>query len=225
MSCETCTDSNRNRNVPNLMFAQDDNNTISIHADYPIFNQISDSQLSDIWTQIGAINSRVATNESNLVQIGKDTTKLGQDATFFGKEITLLKNKPSIGGFTKSQIEGIVENYHGDDIDRLDKIHGEQEKRITEAYEHRISIENKIDSAKLEHDDFHSKFDNIGIALQESKTHRDSIESKVDSHTHGNGEKSSCDIWDIQCQINKGISGIAVLGALGVGGYLLLKKL
>ncbi len=225
MSCKTCTDSNRNRNTPNLMFAQDNNDMISIHADYPIFNQITDPHLVTIWTQIGAINTRIAKNENNLIQIGKDTTKLGKDATWFGKEITLLKNKPIGGGFSKSQVEGIIENYHGDDIDRLDKNHREQEKRITEAYEHRLSIENKVDSAKLEHQDFHSKFDNMGIALQESKTHRDSIESKVDNHSHGDGGSTDCAIWDIQCQINKGISGIAVLGALGVGGFLLLKKL
>jgi hypothetical protein len=225
MSCKTCTDSNRNRNTPNLMFAQNDNDMISIHADYPIFNQISNAQFNELLMELGRTNMQVSTNSQNLVKMGKDMTIMGKDATWFGKEITLLKNKPSGGGFSKSQVEGIIKNYHGDDIDRLDKNHSEQEKRITEAYEHRLSIENKVDSAKLEHQDFHSKFDNMGIALQESKKHRDSIESKVDNHSHGDGGGTECAIWDIQCQIKKGISGIAVLGALGVGGFLLLKKL
>jgi hypothetical protein len=229
MSCSTCTRSNQNPNTPNLNFAQQStlnfNDNKSISANYTKFEQVSQDQFNALITALGQTNSQVAKNSSNLVQAGKDMTKLGQDATWFGKEITALKNKPIGAGFTKSQVEGIIEDYHGDDINRLNLNHSEQEGRITKAYEHRTSIETKADNAKAEHITFHNNFDNIGIALQDSKKHRDSIESKVDNHTHTDGGKSDCAIWDIQCQINKGISGIAILGALGVGGYLLLKKL
>ena len=240
MLCGSCNSRDmQNKNTPNLMFAQSssfDDNT-SIHANYTQFEQVSDRQFTALLMEVGKINSQIQVNNRNLIQMGKDMKKMGDDAVWFGDEITKLKSKPTGSGFTKVQIENIIDGFHGDDISRLDRIHGEQEFRLSEAKAHRDLIEIKIDDGIIEHQDFHSKFDNLGIALQESKTHRDSLESKIEGksnkgHTHGNGgggENDGCDIWDIPCKIKKStdnmIQQMALFGALGLGGYLVLKKL
>ena len=228
MSCGSCNSRDmQNKNTPNLMFAQSssfDDNT-SIHANYTQFEQVSQSQFNALIQAVGQTNSMVAKNSNNLINMGKDMTKMGNDAIWFGNEITKLKSKPTGSGFTKSQIEDIIDGFHGDDITRLDRIHGEQETRLSEAKAHRDLIEIKIDDGIIEHQDFHSKFDNLGIALQEAKTHRDSLENKLESHSHGGGEKPTCEWWDIQCQINQGVKGMAIIGVLGLGSYLVLKKL
>lgn len=217
MSCSSCNKrDNQNPNTPNLMFAQSKTfgENISIHADYPLFEQTQDQY---VLREIGKINA-------NLWQIGKDMTKLGKDATYFGKEITALKSKPTGSGFTRQQVESILQDYYGDDINRIDKNHAEQESRITQAWNHRKNIEAKTDKIIIDQQDFHSKFDNLGIALQEAKEHRDSLESKFESHSHGNG-KPTCEWYDISCQFNQGLKGMAIIGALGLGSYLVLKKL
>lgn len=238
MSCDSCTmRANQNMNTPNLMFAQESyQGNVSIHADYPQFEQVSQAQFTALLREIGATNSRVARNEVNLIKMGKDATKLGQDAIWFGKEITKLKSSPKGSGFTKSQIESILVDFYGDDISRLDRLHREQESRITDGFSHRKSIENKVDSAKAEHSDFHTKFSDfgdsirtIGDKLDEAKSERDRLDSKIDGHSHGNGGTPECAFYDIPCMLRKGaedsVKQVAILGALGVGGYLLLKKM
>ena len=193
MLCGSCNSRDmQNKNTPNLMFAQSssfDDNT-SIHANYTQFEQVSQSQFNALIQAVGQTNSMVARNQSNLVKMGKDMTKIGNDAIWFGNEITKLKSKPTGSGFTKVQIEDIIDGFHGDDISQL-----------------------------------HENSSNLGIALQEAKTHRDSLENKLESHSHGGGGKPTCEWYDIQCQINQGVKGMAIIGALGLGGYLVLKKL
>jgi len=193
MSCGSCNSRDmQNKNTPNLMFAQSssfDDNT-SIHANYTQFEQVSDRQFTALLMEVGKINSQIQVNNRNLIQMGRDMTKMGNDAVWFGNEITKLKSKPTGSGFTKVQIEDIIDGFHGDDISQL-----------------------------------HENSSNLGIALQEAKTHRDSLENKLESHSHDGGGKPTCEWWDVQCQINQGVKGMAIIGALGLGGYLVLKKL
>ena len=228
MSCGSCNSRDmQNKNTPNLMFAQSssfDDNT-SIHANYTQFEQVSQSQFNALIQAVGQTNSMVERNQSNLVKMGKDMTKIGNDAIWFGNEITKLKSKPTGSGFTKSQIEDIIDGFHGDDISQLHENSSNLGIALQDAKTHRDLIEIKIDDGIIEHQDFHSKFDNLGIALQEAKTHRDSLENKLESHSHDGGGKPTCEWWDVQCQINQGVKGMAIIGALGLGGYLVLKKL
>lgn len=243
MTCDRC---NHNQNVPSLNYAQESDvngygSNVSIHADYPTFQQVSykggyqqvsDSQFNALIRELGATNSRVARNERNLIKMGNDMTIMGKNDIWFGNEITKLKNSPKGQGFTKSQIEGIIESYHGDDISRLDKIHGEQEKRITEGYQHRLSLDNKIEGMYKDHENFYKTLgqlgdDNrvLGDKLVEAKNERDRIESKIGS---SEGGKSECEWYDISCHIGKGSNDIKntalMLGAVGVGALLLMRK-
>ena len=228
MLCGSCNSRDmQNKNTPNLMFAQSssfDDNT-SIHANYTQFEQVSDRQFTALLMEVGKINSQIQVNNRNLIQMGRDMTKMGNDAVWFGNEITKLKSKPTGSGFTKVQIEDIIDGFHGDDISQLHENSSNLGIALQDAKTHRDLIEIKIDDGIIEHQDFHSKFDNLGIALQEAKTHRDSLENKLESHSHGGGEKPTCEWYDIQCQINQGVKGMAIIGALGLGGYLVLKKL
>ena len=75
MSCDTCTRHNQNMNTPSLNFAQESyQGNVSIHADYPMFEQVSQDQFNALLREIGATNSRVARNEVNLIKMGKDMT-------------------------------------------------------------------------------------------------------------------------------------------------------
>ena len=119
------------------------------------------------------------------------------------------------GGLSRSQVEKIIESYHGDDILRLDRIHKEQEGRITAGHEHRLSIEDKIDKAKAEHQNI---WDSLG---QKSDV----------SHFHiggGNETENGKDCgWDIGCHIEKlkaQIGGVAIIGGVVLVGYFLLKR-
>jgi len=234
MSCDTCTRHNQNMNTPSLNFAQESyQGNVSIHADYPMFEQVSQDQFNALLREIGATNSRVARNEVNLIKMGKDMTIMGKNDTWFGTEITKLKNKPTGQGFTKSQIEGIVESYHGDDIKLLYDNHKSQESRITQGYEHRKSIDNKLENVFDEHKNIHenlTKLGNdtrvLGDKLVEAKNERDRIEAKI--KTGGNDNNSECEWWDINCKINQGTEDIKntalMLGAVGIGAFLLMRK-
>ena len=86
-------------------------------------------------------------------------------------------------GFTKSQIHNIIEEYHGDDIKRLDRIHKEQEGRITEGYRHRLEIEKKKGK------DFSGDIKNLYNIHKEQEDritdaykHRKNIEGKVEKN-------------------------------------------
>ena len=117
-------------------------------------------------------------------------TKIGQDNTWFGKKITTL-----------------------------DRLHGEQESRITEGFDHRTNIETKIDNAVLEHEDFHKKFTDIGIVLNEAKADRDRLNLKIDT------AKAVDDIIPDVPAIFPDISKTALLlGAVGIGAFLLMRK-
>ena len=118
------------------------------------------------------------------------------------------------------RVREIIEDYHGDDIARLDTIHGEQETRITAGKTHRDSIEGKINAATLEHASFWDEFS----TLHEKHSNQ---EDRISSHTHeGMGGVKECAWYDIGCKMNEGFAGLgklALIGGLAVGGIFLLK--
>ena len=70
------------------------------------------------------------------------------------------------GGMTRQQVEGIIEEYHGDDIALLHSKSMSLGDSQQAAKAQRDSMEAKIQSNKDEHSDFHTKLTDLGIALQ-----------------------------------------------------------
>ena len=124
------------------------------------------------------------------------------------------------GGFSKSQIEKIIEDYHGDDVSLLHtNISGVGDTQ-TAAKTHRDSIEGKIDAATLEHATFWDEFSTL-------HTKHTNQEDRISSHTHeGMGGVKECAWYDIGCKMNEGFAGLgklALIGGLAIGGIFLLK--
>ena len=124
------------------------------------------------------------------------------------------------GGFSKSQIEKIIEDYHGDDVSLLHtNISGVGDTQ-TAAKTHRDSIEGKIDAATLEHATFWDEFSTL-------HTKHTNQENRISSHTHeGMGGVKPCAWYDIGCKMNEGFAGLgklALIGGLAVVGIFLLK--
>ena len=96
------------------------------------------------------------------------------------------------GGFSKSQIEQIMIDYYGDDIKRLDRIHGEQEKRITAAKRPKSEVEQIL----IDYYGDDIKRLDAGHAKQET-----SISGKSGiGHTHAGGEeKEDCGWFGEKC--------------------------
>ena len=123
------------------------------------------------------------------------------------------------GGFSKSQIEQIMIDYYGDDIKRLDRIHGEQEKRITAAKRPKSEVEQIL-------------IDYYGDDIKRLDAGHANQEDRISSHTHANTTTppNECEWWNIFCkmqtQIDEGFQGLgklALIGGLAVVGIFLLK--
>ena len=122
-------------------------------------------------------------------------------------------------GLSRSQVENIIEEYHGDDISLLHSHALDFGKQLTTSKQERDRIEAKVNANKTEH----------GVMWT-------SISEKADkSHVHlptwpngnGNGNENGCGWLDIPCHL-KNFTGqvgtVAIVAAIGVGAYYLLKK-
>ena len=133
------------------------------------------------------------------------------------------------GGFSKSQIEKIIEDYHGDDVSLLHTNISGVGVAQTAAKTHRDAIEGKIDAATLEHATFWDEFSTLHTK-HTNQEDRISQKSGI-GHTHaGGGGVKECEWWNIFCkmqtQIDEGFQGLgklALIGGLAVGGIFLLK--
>lgn len=204
MSCTKCFKQvtfrdEQNPNTPNLMFAQKPYDVnVSPHADYTMFEQlgrrggtsqkcyrISRGNITrDLPLSEAAI--RIYRNLGYSVSVIRCPSEF-RPTTPTGPTTPTRPTTPTITrtgtGFNKSQIEQIIEAYHGDDIARLYTIHKEQEDRITSGFNHRVSIEEKVDRANDERAGIHATLSSLGESLQSAKSHRDSIEGKIDTHS------------------------------------------
>ena len=149
-------------------------------------------------------------------------------------------------GWTKSQIENIIEEYHGDDVKLLHDHAVNFGTSLKDAQSHRLKLEDDV--ALL-----HSHAVNFGKVQTKAKIHRDSIESKVEknisafsdihtklsnlgksvsdvsaglsSHSHnGGGNGCDCDFLDIPCQMGCGIEKIIPYILIGGVALLALRK-
>ena len=189
---------------------------------------------SDIWKWIGQnitgkSSSQSGGNEhyswgsnSNAIvpNIEKNTNAIQQ----LYSEIKKIISKGT-GGMTQQQIEQIIENYHGDDIELLHNNAISLGNAQVKAKDQRDSNTQKIQSNKDEHSIFHTKLTSLGDSQTAAKTHRDSLESKIETHSHnGGGGTCDCNFWDIPCQMGCGIEKIIPYALIGGVALLALRK-
>jgi len=156
------------------------------------FSQPTDAQFNALIQAVGQTNYQVATNSRNLINMGKDMTKIGQDNTYFGKAITQLDtavrqliSTGTGGGMSQQQVEQIVENYHGDDIELLYSNHADQEGRLTDAFNDRRMIDAKANATQAEHGKFNDTLTKIGTDMTDLGK---SLSGKAGvNHTHSGG--------------------------------------
>lgn len=196
------------------------------------FSQPTTAQFNALITAVGQTNRQVVKNSANLVKMGDDMEIMGKNDTWFGTEITKLKNLISSGavgqGMNRQQIENIVEDYHGDDIELLYRNHVEQENRITDGFNERKNIQGKVEKMFNDHDKFYATLGELGKTdttlgekLVEAKNERDRIEALI-----GQGGKD-CGFLGINCIFDNllpNVSSTALLAGAGLAAYLLLGK-
>ena len=199
---------------PDLPFAQE--YPIHTQADIPInFGQpLALASLSkgrrtyydyivngDHWTFGKMVDKKVRWTESNAQQYrnkGYSVVKVSDTGD-------ILKPKPdkpqpdkpaSSPHWTKAEIEKIFINYYGDDISRLDRIHIEQEERITEAKIERDRIEGRLNKAKAEHQNI---WDSIGQKSDIGHIHlpfgNGNGNGNDNDNNNGNGDWCDCGFW------------------------------
>jgi len=102
---------------------------------------------------------------------------------------------------------------------------------LQSAYEHRTSIEGKLEGQITEHGDFHTKLQALGDAGIEAKSHRDSLEKKLEEqrkHTHNSppDDEENCGWFGEKCWIETpDLSWLKwVLLAVGIGVLLWLLR-
>jgi hypothetical protein len=144
---------NQNPNEPNLPFSQ----KRQTYYDY-IVN-------GDHWTFGKMVDKSVRWTESNAQQYrnkGYSVVKVGDTGG-------ILKPKPPItnGGGTTTTGSGYSKSYIDEHIDRLYRIHEEQEGRITDAYDHRTSIEGKVETGIAARDKIHNTLSDLGRSVSD----------------------------------------------------------
>ena len=124
------------------------------------------------------------------------------------------------GGMTQQQVEQIVENYHGDDIALLHSNSMSLGNSQQAAKSQRDSMEAKIQSNKDEHGYFHDTVQSLGDSI---KAHSNSPHNQGGGNG-GNGD--DCGWFGEKCwfkDLLPTIPSTAILAAVGIGGYMLLK--
>ena len=200
----------QNPDTPDLPFAQE--YPIHTQADIPInFGQqvLSLSSLSNRAKSCYNITytSGQKSTQSLSVSIANYYRLLGYKVVKCSDDTTI---KPaSSPHWTKKEIEKIFIDYYGDDIKRLDRIHKEQEDRITAGYEHRMNIESKVEKNI-------SAFTGIHTTLSDLGRSTTAVSSALEAH------KLEDSIGGIGGGILGG--GMVSLAIVGIGAYLLLRR-
>ena len=85
----------------------------------------------------------------------------------------------------KNGSSGYSKSYIDEHFDRLYKIHGEQEGRITDAWKHRKSIEGKVEENIAAFPDIHTKLSNLGTSVSDVSSALGIHKAEFDIHkTH-----------------------------------------
>ena len=176
------------------------------------FKQVSDAQFSWVLQQIGK-------NTQNLYKIGDSMrdAKNHRDSIERKVENNITSIKTD-SGFNRFQIENIIEDFYGDDIELLHSNTTNLGVALQEAKIQRDAIDAKTQLNKNEHIDFHNKFTTIGTDMTELGNALDGKASK--NHTHNGVD--DCGWFGEKCIFPK-IPSTAILAVVGIGAYILLK--
>jgi hypothetical protein len=190
---------NQNPDTPNLPFAQSDNR----------------SKLCYNVTFANGVVSKMVLTGSGVDyyrSLNAKVVKCSDD----------LDTSTGGSGYSRTQIEKIIDEYHGDDISLLHSHSVNFGKSLSSAQLHRDSIEGKVELGNTQRAEIHSKIRDLGTAVSD-------VSSGLESHKlghGGNGNGNDCG-WDIGCHIanfKEQVGGVALVGVAVLGGYLLLKK-
>ena len=164
---------------------------------------------SDIWKHIGQqIQGTAGSNEhyswgSNSNALNPRVNRNTNAIQALDTAVRQIISQGTGGGMTQQQVEQIIENYHGDDIELLHSNSMSLGNSQKAAKLQRDSMEDKIQSNKDEHGYFHDTLQSLGDSL---KGHSDS------PHNQGGG--------------NGGImSYLPIIAVGGLAAYLLKGKL
>jgi len=200
----------QNPDEPNLPFAQRPSKFVYhdyiVNGDHWTFGKMVDKKVR--WTEDNANKYRAY--GYNVRQVS--TTPL----TASGQEVDIGGSTGGSSGLSRSQVEKIIESYHGDDISLLHSHADNFGKSLSASKDERDRIETKLDKAKAEHQNI---WDSLGQKSDSSHFH-------IGGGGNGNGNGKDCG-WDIGCHIDnfkEQIGGIAIIGGVVLVGYFLLKR-
>ena len=267
MPCNSCVTyrATQNPDTPNLPFAQVRYNPMwsgTINPDRPDLPFAQTSYASNRARNVYVIYWKNGSHtEMTLTPSMVDHySNLGHRVELKSSVDNDITKPDSSPHWTPAEIKDMIEKTHGGNIQSLYRIHEEQEGRITDAWEHRKSIEAKVeainaldreqvlDIIRSEYQDdidlLHKNVSSVGTSLLETKAHRDSIEAKIDSaklehqniwdsvgqkadsgHSHGGGSGCDCAFYDIPCQMKCGIERMIpylLIGGLAI--YTISRK-
>ena len=113
-------------------------------------------------------------------------------------------------GLRDFQSDQDIWNRFSEDLTR----HEEQEGRLSDAHAHRLSIEDKVDKAKAEHQKI---WDSISTLHTKHTDQETRISQKAGiGHTHDDTKPCDCEFWDFGCKIKCGLGGLEWLKWLGL---------
>ena len=121
---------------------------------------------------------------------------------------TSTTGSTTTSGLSRSQVEKIIEDYHGDDIKLLHEHAISAGDRSENARIERVRIEAKVNANKAEHQDFHTKLSDLGKSVQD-------VSDSLNLHA----------VHPIIPPVNPlpPIS-LGLLAVIGVGAYFLLRR-
>tara|TARA_R100000963_G_scaffold30110_1_gene21360 strand:+ start:89 stop:730 length:642 start_codon:yes stop_codon:yes gene_type:complete len=137
-------------------------NLASAKSDTDIWNHLNRYVWGKSGSQSSPQGSWSADPNAIVPNIKKNTNAIQQLDT----AVRQIISQGTGGGMTRQQVENIVEEYHGDDIELLHNNAMSLGNSQQAAKAQRDSMEAKIQSNKDEHSDFHTKLTDLGIALQ-----------------------------------------------------------
>jgi len=174
-------------------------NLASAKSDTDIWNHLN----RYVWGKSGSQSSPQGSWSADPNAIVPNIKKNTNAIQALDTAVRQIISKGTGGGMTRQQVEGIVEDYHGDDIALLHSNASSLGNSQKAAKLQRDSMEAKIQSNKDEHNYFHDTLQSLGDSL---KGHSDS------PHNQGGG--------------NGGImSYLPIIAVGGLAAYLLKGKL
>ena len=185
----------QNRNEPNLPFAQSLSPTMFRDMQNPNapnlpFSQTRRQESHDYMVKgdipfpaglgkIDGVKRFTESNANNYRRMGYSVVLIGNTGgTTIPKPTPTPTPTPTGSGLSRSEVENIIESYHGDDIALLHSHAVNFGKTISSAKLHRDSIEGKVELGNTQRADIHTKLSDLGrsvsdvsIALSVHSTH------------------------------------------------------